>query len=238
MNNKEKYKRELENSSALFIDNKLNLQNIIDELVETSTLHYQTEWDMDDSHHWVLLSWNIKFLKLPNIYDTITISTEIIGHIGFFIIRNYKIQKSDGGDLIDAYSVWTIIDEDTRSIIRLPKTLTQDVNRLKRSDLETYLPIIDLPEKYKTESYITPTKKDIDSNNHVNNAVYFKWLEESIPNYTSQILTDSKIKVIYKKEILPGEKVRLRIYKNSDRIILEITDSLGEEIKALMKLEK
>lgn len=234
MNSKINYKRELENYK-IFADKKLSLQKLVEELVETSTLHYQSEWKMDENLNWVLLSWNIKFLELPNIHDTITISTEIIGHVSFFIIRKYSVFNSDGSLLLETYAVWSIIDENTRSIIRLPKDLTIDVKKLKRSELEIYLPTIDLPDIYCTQTFVAPTDDDIDSNNHVNNAVYFNWLEMIIPNFSSDTLLYSTIKVLYKKEILPNEKVRLRFYENSKSFVLEIT-SKDDEIKALLEL--
>lgn len=238
MNTKTNYKRKPEAGYKIFTDRKLSLQKLVEELVETSTLHYQSEWKMDENFNWVLLSWNIKFSELPKIYDNITISTEIIGHVSFFIIRKYSAFNSEGSLLLEAYAVWSLIDVNTRSIIRLPKDLTLDVKKLKRSELEIYLPIIDMPDIYCTQTFVAPTHEDIDSNNHVNNAVYFNWLERIIPSFSSDTLINSTIKVLYKKEILPNEKVRLRFYENSKSFVLEITSKDGDEIKALLELVK
>lgn len=234
MNNNTKFERNIENSEVLFTDGEMDIQKCVEEIVKTSTMHYESKWDSNEKYLWVLVSWNIDFLKIPKNNEALKISTEVIGHVGFFIVRNFKVYGDDL--LINANSVWTIIDDKSRSIMRIPKKLTEEFTKIKRSDLNLYIPTIDQPDVMDLKDTITPSQKDIDSNGHVNNAVYFKWLQNTIPNYTSEKLIGKKLKVLYKKEILPNEEVCLSSKAVEDGMIMTVSNMDNLEIKAILEI--
>ncbi len=234
MNNKIKFERLIENADVLFTNGDLDIQKCVEEIVKTSTLHYESAWDTDQKYLWVLISWKINFHKIPKKDEKLKIITEVIGHVGFFIVRNFKVYSEEL--LIDANSVWTIIDDKSRSIIRIPKNLTDEYKKIKRSELDLYLPSIDIPVETSSKSTITPTQNDIDSNGHVNNAVYFNWLQNSIMGYSSDILLDKKINVLYKKEILVNEQLCINTIDFKSDIFMIVTNKENEELKAIIEM--
>lgn len=155
---------------------------------------------------WVGSRYHIKISRLPRIHEKIIVKTWPSEQQKFGAVRDFLIEDENGNHLVNASSLWVLIDAEKRRPIILSDNLPYfPIHRVK--SLETEFPkICELtnPEK-KTE--FTVRYDDIDINNHVNNAVYPLWANESvdIDFHLKNLIFELEIE--FKKEALLGESI-------------------------------
>ena len=213
--------------SELDSEGKLSIKSMMDYLQDCSTFQSENlglgiEYLKANNRAWWLSSWNIDILSLPRLGDEIIISTNAYGFKGIYGYRNFSIKDRGGNYLIKADSTWFFFD--TKNMIparpkdeevapylgkeeRLEMTENLD-KKIKHIEGGKYLP------------YILVSKHHLDTNKHVNNAVYIDMAKDLIDS--KQKLAN--ISVIYKKMALLNDKIYPYIVDLEDRIIVELND--------------
>lgn len=213
--------------SELDSEGKLSIKSMMDYLQDCSTFQSESiglgiEYLKANNRAWWLSSWNIDILSLPRLGDEIIISTNAYGFKGIYGYRNFSIKDREGNYLIKADSTWFFFD--TKNMIparpkdeevapylgkeeRLEMTENLD-KKIKHIEGGKYLP------------YILVGKHHLDTNKHVNNAVYIDMAKDLIDS--KQKLAN--ISVIYKKMALLNDKIYPYIVDLEDRIIVELND--------------
>lgn len=117
--------------------------------------------------------------------------------------REFEI-RSDAGDLVvEAASVWLIVDLERRRPARLPRFLLT----LDFPDRETPVEFAPLPQPLSPPARVlrrTVTAGDLDINHHVNNVTYLEWAEAAAGRGET-----SAVQIDFLQEARLGEEIVL-----------------------------
>lgn len=196
---------------------------------------YMGKWGMA----WILYQWKI-FLDEPKQYARyLQFKTAAVVQRGIYCYRYYHISDMEGNFIGTALSHWVAVDMEKRKIAKIPeaiKTLLESGGDLlpELAAVEAQMdlrPIRKQEEALDFQWTIPVLYSDVDSNGHVNNAVYGRWAVETIHAYDPKFLHNhyhKEIQVVYKKEKQPDGEVHSHLRLTNDRSYHEILDESGQ----------
>lgn len=200
--------------------------------------------DINKTHiTWLLLGWRLK--KITDIFseEEIKIETWSSKAEKATFYREFKIYNSKNELAIIADSKWVAINVETHSILRDSNTISHLV--------ETYnsfnSTVFDIPypkiktldiEPNSTFNY-TFLRKDIDTNNHVNNTVYLSLALEAIPEEIFKNFNYSNLEILYKHEALLGDNINCKYYViDENSFVVSIHNAIDDKLHATIKYTK
>ena len=179
---------------------------------------FTTQWYSDNGFGYILTNWHIKINKYPKNNENIKIFTWPIFFKGILCERYFEMQDENKNILAWACSKWVYMDLNHRRPRKPPEEHKAGYGSLYPANFDydfDFLSDIDIYSKINTGS-IKITRKDIDSNFHVNNIKYIEWAVDNIPDdiYNSGRITE--IKAAYKKECKYGQGLSIETYSKQD----------------------
>lgn len=170
---------------------------------------------------WVLYKWNININRYPVYNEKIRVGTQAYGMRKYYAYRKFYIIDSNNKKIVEADSIWFLINTDERKIMRIPDYM-YDIYKISRG-CKDLLSIDKLkkPKKIDVEKQFNVRYGDIDTNKHVNNVKYVAWAIETVPQDIVIKNEINNLKVNYIKETSYGSvvKVKTQIIKGEDKII-------------------
>lgn len=191
-------------------NNQMKLSRIVDLLQNIATWHsktigYGTAEMKELKLGWLVLAWRIKILKYPEADEYIEIRTWSKKPKGLHAYRDFEIINKNGEKLVLVESSWVLYDLVNRKPIKMIPEMSNGYGVIERDAIEEGISKIK-PEKIEGEKLeILVSKRDIDTNNHVNNARYLDFFEEILPE-NEEI---NEIEVQYRNQTMLGEKLLL-----------------------------
>ncbi len=161
---------------------------------------------------WVLTRLKIKFLRFPQIDENIIIRTwpKTIQQKLFFI-RDIELIDNSNQLLAQASSAWLIIDINSRRLVP-PRSIEFELPGLEnRHGLNETLEKIDLEPDGEERLVAHAGYSSVDIVGHTNNSRYVEWICDAFPIVTHQEQLLDWIQVNYNHEVLPEEKVSIRV---------------------------
>ena len=133
---------------------------------------------------WAIYRMGLKISKLPRKYDRITVRTWANPPQNLLQPRSFEVLDCDGNQLVYAQSIWIILDFEHFRPQKIDDILGPDVLS-NMSDCPPFSLSLKIA-KIMGEQIFTPVTRDvlysdIDTNQHVNNTVYPRWLVDSFP---------------------------------------------------------
>ena len=186
---------------------------------------------------WVAASYRVKIKRLPRIEEKIIIETWIADCLAVTSQRCYRIKDEQGNILIEGLTNWALIDVKTLRPVAIAKSLNIDTNeidgeRLSFSDEKIRL---SLPEKVDSESHFLSRFDEMDTNFHINNAIYPTWAAESLPPYWQEKMVPEQVQINFKSPTKAFEKIDVFTSLN-DKISLHKI-MVGEGVRALVQID-
>lgn len=155
---------------------------------------------------WFVTSWWIHIEKLPQMGDEVLVKTwphDFKGCLGY---RNFVIEDMQGNRLVEAESLWVLMNIKDGDPARLPKEMKDAYLLSPALDRDwggrKHKADMDAPEVYRFEVQ----GLHIDTNGHMNNEKYVAAAQELMPGD----LIPVDLYVEYKKSALKGETVICR----------------------------
>ncbi len=136
---------------------------------------------LSNNYTWLLSRLKIKMTSYPVWTDRLTVLTWPSGTQRLFALRDFQLKDQNDNTVGAAVSAWLIIDTHKRR----PARIAPFVKRLKPLEGDHILP--DTLDKLQPLNEFDDERKfqvrfrDLDINQHVNNASYVEWVLESIP---------------------------------------------------------
>lgn len=158
---------------------------------------------------WVLLGVRIHFFKQARWEDLITIKSWHKGYHGAIAKRDFILSDMNGEDIARACTDWTIINHETRRIVR-PSLLDPFSDTIINEDA---LPPFDMEHDDIALQQVSPYTvcfSDLDFNGHVNNARYFEWISNTFEPVNADKLSISNVTMKYVSECFLGDNLLLR----------------------------
>jgi medium-chain acyl-[acyl-carrier-protein] hydrolase len=164
-------------------------------------------------------NWSIRVIRYPKVNDEILINTYPIRTQGVIGERGFEVYSETGELLLTAYSIWAYADLKNQKLLRPPVEIIVDFGEFFPPPMEKKLRF---PSYTKDENpyYLTATReyivtrRDIDTNDHVNNVKYIEWAMDDIPESFYNANRVRETKVNYKKQCRLGDKVVAEFYSH------------------------
>lgn len=201
------------------------------------TAGYDLNWFLENGYGWVLLLWHIQVKRLPGEGEDLNISTWTRPHKRTQAIRDFLVRDEAGEEICYASSRWVLLDSKTRRPVKFDDDFfARYLYALPKDFREETFPISP-PGKdavLLSEREITLTRRDTDFNGHANNVAYVDWALDDVPDDIYEAYSISDIRVEYKKECLPGSRVKSTCYirtlpGNQKEILSLFTDAKDPE---------
>lgn len=183
---------------------------------------------------WLLLDWKMKVIKRPKYNDVINAETWSRKVERLYAYRDFQLKDKDGNIIAIGTSRWIFVDTEKRRPVRL----TADITDLYESETdksvftENIEDIICEDYIFKKDYYVQ--RRDIDLYEHMHNLSYLDMAYEILPEDVYKNTVFDNIRIIYKKEIVYGEKVECYYEEQNNKHI--ITAKVKDKINAIIEL--
>ena len=174
---------------------------------------------------WVLTHWQVEIYGYPKVGDKINISTWPVRFKGYFGERGFAAADAAGAPLLAANSNWILLDRSTLKPVRPTEHICTKYGQNYPFLLEKDFAL----PKYIQNNFVplsghsyTTTRRDIDTNKHVNNVKYLEWMYCHIPDNIYHNYRAKSLKVAYKKETLLGDSLEIKLFQRSQGDDIEI----------------
>jgi acyl-ACP thioesterase len=188
-------------------DLKLKLGSYFKLLQESAVLHsekvgYGTEALLEQGKVWILNAVAAEIYRYPTLREQVDVVTWHKKSQGFKAYRDFLV-VSENERLAAATSLWLYFDTIRKRLVRVPKDTgdiytTEDESAL---DYDWKNRISDSPLAPEFQTNLSVRQSDFDPLNHVNNAIYFDYLETMISRAYNGEKRIRRVEIQYKKEI-------------------------------------
>ena len=204
---------------------KMKLASIVNQFQDASSEHSQSlgvgmDYLKEQKRAWILNSWQIVIERYPNAHEDIVVSTWPTGFRGVFGPRNFCMKTLDGEMLAYANTLWVYLDTETG----VPTKPNEEEKAIY--GVEPPLPMeyasrkIKLSENAQVVDTVSVHKYHIDTNSHMNNSQYVLLAAEVLP----EDFCVKQVRVEYKKSAVYGDKMLIKMVREEDRILVELSD--------------
>ncbi len=192
--------------------------------VHSDRAGYDAQRLMNQGHAWVLHRIGIHIHRPPALGDALRVRTWHSGENRFRAYRDFEIMCGTE-KLVSAISVWLFIDLNRKKILRIPedigKCYTVETSHTLDTDIDSWKSALDFyPEQVQV---IATRPSDYDPLGHVNNALYFDYLETLISRFFPDAGKIRRIIIQFNKEVPTNvAEVEVGIRQEADRYVFKI----------------
>ena len=231
------------NYSDVDSDNELTNKGILRLMQEVAGVHSGTlGYGVNDIPKtflaWLILNWKLKVFSRPKTNMPVTINTWVRSENPLFCYRDFEILDSNNNVIAIASSKWILYDINKKGITKLPNDIRKKYSYEDKSlCTENWREKLIEPENSSFVMNYKVGRRDIDTNNHVNNLYYLDYALEAIPEELYNNYKFSNVEIMYKQESKLGDILSL-FYSNleSNGCIVTIKAEKKENIHAIIKL--
>ena len=217
--------------SELGEDGKLSLLGLLNLFQDCSTFQSEDlglgiEYLQGKREAWWVNSWQIDISRLPVLGQRVEVGTFAYAFKSFYGFRNFFLKDENGDFLVKADSIWFHYDLDNK---RPTKPTDEALGKYlagndKHMEMTQIVRKFDIPSEYELGDEIIVTKNDLDTNHHMNNAIYVS----KARNLIDEDFKVKKIGVQYKKAAVLHDIILPRITKNENSYIINLADKDGD----------
>lgn len=165
---------------------------------------------------WILLQWQVKILRRPEMGENLNIASWVRGKSGSKIVFcNYVFSDTDGNELIHVESRMALYDFSLASLISVSDTLLdlyQPEDRVLFADSSR----LSEPQTSDTECELLLRRSDIDFNHHVHNTKYVQLLIQALPETVFERDDMSEFIIAYINPIKENDSLTAKYTCNDD----------------------
>ena len=121
---------------------------------------------------WVLNSWQIVVHQRPKLSDRIVVGTFPTSFKGFMGHRNFFLEDAQGNRLVEANSIWTLLDINKGLPARVPAVIYEKYTLGEPLAMPAASRKITVPDGGVEEEAFLVGRQHLDGNHHVNNGQY------------------------------------------------------------------
>jgi len=183
---------------------------------------------------WVLSRIKAKFFNIPKWEDKISIKTWPMGVDGIFAIRDYLIKTTDDDLVGKITSSWLIVDAKNRRVKRMREFPEGSNDFILGQSAEKIRP----PKEMRLIYERIVRKSELDVNKHVNNAIYYNWITDSLSLESYNKYMINEISVNYSSETRLGDKIGIYHSKiNDNKLYITAKNESLEKISLIAKIQ-
>ena len=131
---------------------------------------------------WMLLYWKIQVFKRPKWNTEVVVNTWPRKFNKISTWRDFEMLDKDGNIIAIASSEWVLIDANSGKLAKITEELVNKYGMVQKAAFsDEPSGKLKEPDNMKMAYKYTATKRDIDTNNHVNNEVYLDLCSDAFP---------------------------------------------------------
>jgi len=186
--------------------------------------------------YWVMLTWQLKVNFRPKWNDKITIKTWPRSMVKCSSFREFEAYDEKGNLIAIASSKWALIHIEN-GISRIPQELEAKYNCVDKALFDKPLDKISEPENSVCSFEYIVQRRDLDTNNHVNNTIYLDYAYEALPKEVYKNENFKTVEITYKHEAKAGDTI-MCFYKKleNNEHVITIKNKQDNKIHAIVKL--
>lgn len=196
------------------------LCDLFNDVAEKQTEQYGVDVDTLNAQGmtWMLHRLHICLHKMPHKEEEVYIETWPSGTDRLFALRDYRMIRQNGEELVRATSEWMYIDMKRRRPLRLPENVVSMSNGhgIGKLRLESVLDEKECPREMTGNRDFAATFDNIDFNGHVTQASYMRWITNSLPFDFLKEYVLVEVEVIYAHEIMPDSTIHSEYSMSGD----------------------
>lgn len=197
-------------------------------ICHSNSVGYSQTKLLSKSIAWLLQGWRVKIIKSLSYEQPVKVVTGIMNVKRFTSERRYEIWQ-DGELKVSATADWFTVDIDKMRPILIPAEILEAYDTVNEEDNGlpfTKLRFNDTLDFVKT---IDVEERDLDQNQHVNNAKSAEILTSGVFSFPSEL------NITYKKAIMPSDTISIYHKKTEDGWLGQIKNQ-DDEVLVLMNL--
>ncbi len=185
---------------------------------------------------WVAASYRVDITHLPKLGQDFIIETWVADLNAVTSQRCYRIKNDQGRILIEGITNWALISSETLRPVAISKNLPIDLNQIDGEKLKFSSDKIRLmpPEKTDFHSHFLSRFDEMDTNFHINNAIYPTWAAETLPPQWQETKVPTCIQINFKMPTKAFEQIDVISQICEFKTLHEI--SVADQTKALVQI--
>lgn len=178
---------------------------------------------------WVISRLDIEIQTFPVLNDTILVKTWFGPVRKWLWSRYYQICRPNGEVLIQASSVWVLLDYKTREVA-IPSKLNLDLpeQMVNAPQIMPLPPKIKCPDDMVAIGSKMPAYSDVDLNMHMNNVAYIRLLCDALPVNYFEDHAFSRLTINYLNEAHMNECLHLHLKNDGKKFYFAGTSNKQE----------
>lgn len=194
-------------------NNHLTLKGFLKYLMDCASIHSNIAgYGIDDipkTHlAWLILDWKFQILRYPKTGECIHIDTWTRGNNKLYSFRDFEVTDKAGKRIAICSSKWVLVNYETKAITKISQDIHDSYGPVDKMVFDCEIEKLKEPQTEILRRFdYTVLRRDLDTNNHVNNLNYIDFAIEALPNdvYENNVFKD--VNVMYKKQCLLGDKI-------------------------------
>lgn len=154
---------------------------------------------------WVITQTEVQITRLPQVGERIEIVTEPTEFNRYFCYRSYWVYDTKGAELVKFNMSFVLMDTENRKMRSVDAQLMAPFESPQIKKIHRW-PKIEKVEQEQKQLYHV-RYYDLDSNHHVNNAMYFNWLIDVLGYEFMTQYAPTYVNIKFDKEVLYGNDI-------------------------------
>ncbi|MBO4646200.1 MAG: hypothetical protein J5642_06755 [Bacteroidales bacterium] len=225
---------------------EVSLQYLMGCMQTTADLHVDSRgMGWNDLHakgcFWAIYRMGLRIERMPRKYDRITVHTWANPPQGVFQPRSFEVFNQKGELVLRAQSLWLVLDDREFRPLKVEEVVGCDISHLMGQNDTFPIPLKVPP--VSGDCAFPPAVRDvlysdIDSNLHVNNTAYARWITDSLPLSFLQQHRLTGIVLNYTQQARMGVRYEVHTVQKSEREYISVIRSEdGKEEYCRVKTE-
>ena len=187
-------------------------------IVHSDTIGYSVRQIPQTRLVWMLVHWRVRMVSAAKWNENVTVRTWPRTMERLTSDREFEIVGDDGRQIAIGTSSWILVNVDTGRIVRIPMEVSEAYELTADCVFDDIC--VEGPRGAGELAYSGMVqRRDIDTNNHVNNRVYLQYADEALETAACKF---KEVSVHYKKQLLLGQKIDCFVYQNNSCSVVEI----------------
>ena len=221
-------------------DGKLGLPGLLKLLQEIGCLHTDKvkvgiNNIIETNLVWIVLQWKVEMYKTAKWNEKLQVKTWARGTSNqLYCYRDYLVYNKKNEIVAKATSKWVLMNSQTGKITKISQEMDKQFEPEGIKVFEGEIEKLKEPEKYHTVYPYKVLRRDIDTNQHVNNINYLYIAYEALPEEIYEKEEFNKLEIMYKHSCLLGDNTICHYTKEEEKHI--VTIKTGEKLNAIIIL--
>jgi len=194
-------------------NNNMRLSSYLNLMQEIGALHsaefgYSLKDEPVTHKAWIVISWDLDIFRRPAWNEKIKVISWIGKIDKIYHYRDYEMVDSEGNIVAKGIAKWVMVDTVTKRIQKMDENYIKEFPVVERDGYNNNIDKINSKvdvNNLKTIYEYKVEKRDVDTNNHMNNIIY---LDLALEGLGDEIIDNvSKIQIHYKTECKYNEEI-------------------------------